>query len=285
MGRGALGQLKSSFPVCAFDVVDSARREMAETGIEVCETPGQIAARADVILLFLPGPSEVAQTIEGADGLLAAIRPGAIIVDLSTVDPESTRRMHRLATAAGCEYLDAPILGRPERAGKWTLPVGGSADALERARPVLDRIAGNLIHVGPSGAGNVVKLLNNLMFGTINNITAEILAAAANLGVSPRVVYETIAGSGAATVSGLFTSIGPKIVAGDFDPVFRVELMHKDMDLGLKMAKAAGATLIVAEGAQKLTEMALNQGYHGRDSSVVTRVTSMISRETTAETE
>ena len=161
------------------------------------------------------------------------------------------------------------------------MPVGGDAEALERAMPLLSPLATRVMHVGPSGSGNVVKLLNNLMFGAINNVTAEVLSAANRLGVSPKVVFETISESGAATVSGLFKSIGPKIVEADFTPVFRVELLYKDMDLGLKMAKAAGATLVVSEGAQKLTEMALARGYKGQDSSVVTRVSELISKDVT----
>jgi 3-hydroxyisobutyrate dehydrogenase len=131
--------------------------------------------------------------------------------------------------------------------------------------------------VGDSGAANVIKLLNNLMFGAINNITAEILSAARKLGVSPRVVYDTIVDSGAATVSNLFKSIGPKMVDQDFDPVFRVELLYKDMDLGIKMARSAGAVLVVSEGAHKLTEVALAQGYTGQDSSITTRASDLLS--------
>jgi 3-hydroxyisobutyrate dehydrogenase-like beta-hydroxyacid dehydrogenase len=258
---------------------------MEARGFDVAGSPREVAGKTAIILLFLPGPIEVAETIEGPEGLMAGSLAGTVIVDLSTVDPESTRRVADLVTEAGGEYLDAPVLGRPDRAGNWTLPTGGSERALSKVRHVLERLSSRIIHVGPSGSGNVIKLLNNLMFGAINNVTAEVLSAATRLGVSPKVVYETIAESGAATVSNLFKSIGPKIVDGDFTPVFRVELLYKDMDLGLKMAKTAGATMVVSEGAQKLTEMALAKGYQGQDSSVVTRISDLISRDTDEGTE
>jgi 3-hydroxyisobutyrate dehydrogenase-like beta-hydroxyacid dehydrogenase len=253
---------------------------MESQGFDVCGTPAEVAGKTAIILLFLPGPAEVAETVAGEHGVRDGSLAGTVVVDLSTVDPDSTRRMAKIVADEGGEYLDAPILGRPDRAGNWTLPVGGAERALGKVRHVLELLSARIIYVGDSGAGNVIKLLNNLMFGAINNVTAEVLSAAPRLGVSPKVVYETIAESGAATVSNLFKSIGPKIVDGDFSPVFRVELLYKDMDLGLKMAKSAGATLMVSEGAQKLTEIALAKGYHGQDSSVVTRISDLISRET-----
>lgn len=280
MGRAAADLLTDHHCLCVYDVSESARSQMESQGYDVCGSPAEVAGKTAIILLFLPGPGEVAETVTGAQGLRSGSLAGTVVVDLSTVDPDSTRRMAHVVVEAGGEYLDAPILGRPDRAGKWTLPVGGTERALGKVRHVLELLSTRLIYVGDSGAGNVIKLLNNLMFGAINNVTAEVLSAANRLGVAPKVVYETIAESGAATVSNLFKSIGPKIVEGDFSPVFRVELLYKDMDLGLKMAKSAGATLVVSEGAQKLTEMALAKGYQGQDSSVVTRISDLISRDT-----
>lgn len=283
MGRAAVEILKDKHQLCIYDVAPEARSEMESRGFDVGGSPREVAGKTAIILLFLPGPQEVSETIEGPEGLMAASLAGTVIVDLSTVDPESTRRVADLVTEAGGDYLDAPVLGRPDRAGNWTLPTGGNERALSKVRHVLELLSSRIIHVGPSGSGNVIKLLNNLMFGAINNVTAEVLSAATRLGVSPKVVYETIAESGAATVSNLFKSIGPKIVDRDFTPVFRVELLYKDMDLGLKMAKTAGATMVVSEGAQKMTEMALAKGYHGQDSSVVTRISDLISRDTDEE--
>ena len=281
MGRAAAGILHDSYEICVYDISDSARAEMGKLGYKVCGSPREVPENAGTIIMFLPGPPEVAEAVQGESGLVPGLQRGSIVVDLSTVDPESTKRMHERVVEAGGNYLDAPILGRPDRAGKWTLPVGGDEEAVAKAMPMLELVAPRIMHVGPSGSGNVVKLLNNLMFGAINNVTAEVLSAANRLGVSPKVVFDTISESGAATVSGLFKSIGPKIVEEDFTPVFRVELLHKDMDLGLKMAKSAGATLVVSEGAQKLTEMALAKGYAGQDSSVVTRISDLISKDAT----
>lgn len=280
MGRAALAKVSPTYDTVLYDAFKELRDSLSAEGYDVAASPRELAKRADVILLFLPGPKEVAEAVEGEDGVLQEVTSETVIVDLSTVDPETSRRLSSMVEDRGGAYLDAPILGRPDRAGGWTLPVGGDEAALERVAPVLNCFASRLIPVGASGAGNVVKLLNNLMFGTINNITAEVLSAAPRLGVPSKVVFEAIAESGAATVSNLFRSIGPKIVDGDFSPVFRLELMYKDMDLGTRMAESAGATLLVAETAKKMTEIALAQGLQGQDSSIVTKVSEAISKPT-----
>ena len=142
-------------------------------------------------------------------------------------------------------YLDCPVLGRPQGCGKWTLPTGGDERHLEVARPILQHLAARILPVGPSGHGNVVKLLNNLMFGAINAITAEVFALSRKLGMEPKVLFGTIAESGAATVSNLFRELGPKILADDFSPLFSIDNLHKDMRLGIEMARKVGANFLV----------------------------------------
>ena len=279
MGQAAARKLAEHVHVILYDTCEHICDELKQEGFQVAASPEAAASGSDMILMFLPGPKEVQAVITGESGLMNALKKHAVIVDHSTVDPDSTKQMHHLLKEASIGYLDAPILGRPERVGQWTFPVGGDEQDLLRAKPVLEILGDRIIPVGAIGSGNVVKLLNNLMFGVINNVTSEILAAAQRLGVSQRVFYDTVVESGAATVSNLFKSIGPKIVDKDFSPVFRVELLYKDMDLGLKIAKQAGATLMVSESAQKLNEIALAKGYRGQDSSIVTLVSDLISKE------
>jgi 3-hydroxyisobutyrate dehydrogenase-like beta-hydroxyacid dehydrogenase len=217
-------------------------------------------------------PSDVKKVVLGEDGILTNPKNDRTIVDLSTVDPFSTQNNEEEAKKVGVSYIDAPVLGRPQKCGNWTLPVGGDKKDLEKVRKVLEILAAKVIYVGPSGYGNIVKLLNNMMLGAINSVTAEILAICTKLGMSPKVLYETIANSGAASVSNLFKELGPKILDRDFEPLFAIDLLHKDVRLGIQMAKQVGVPLFVSEANQRLNEMARLMGFGKEDTASVIKV-------------
>ncbi len=264
--------LAAGYAVVARDISPQAERRAAQAGAVVASSPAEVARQAGIVLLSLPMPADVDRAVAAENGLLAGAQAGSLIVDLSTVDPETTKRNAALAAARGVGYLDAPVLGRPPACGRWTLPVGGAAADLERARPVLEVLASRLIHVGPSGWGNIVKLLNNMMFSAINAVTAEVLALCAALGMDPQVFVSTVADSGAATVSNLFRELGPKILNRDFTPAFSLGLLHKDVHLALEMAAAARVPTIITPATAILLEMARARGYEAEDSSAVVKV-------------
>ncbi len=214
----------------------------------------------------------ISSIVRGEDGILTNPKNNRTIVDLSTVDPFSTQHNTEEAKKVGVCYIDAPVLGRPQKCGNWTLPVGGDKKDLEKVRKVLEILAAKVIYVGPSGYGNIVKLLNNMMLGAINSVTAEILAICTKLGMSPKVLYETIANSGAASVSNLFKELGPKILDRDFEPLFAIDLLHKDVRLGIQMAKQVGVPLFVSEANQRLNEMARLMGFGKEDTASVIKV-------------
>jgi 3-hydroxyisobutyrate dehydrogenase-like beta-hydroxyacid dehydrogenase len=253
-----------------YDANPAAGKKAQTMGAGLAASPGEAAEKADLVLMFLPGPREVKACVTGPDGLLSKARPGTALVDLSTVDPASTQRMAEAARAKGVGYLDAPVLGRPASVGNWALPVGGDIDMLEKCRPVLGLLAARIFHIGPSGFGNRVKLLNQLMFGAINAMTAEMMAIAAKMGISPGVLYETISASQAATVSGLFKEIGRRISTEDYaDPTFTVDLLVKDVRLAAQMARESGAPPILARSVELINEMAQAQGLGNRDTAIM----------------
>lgn len=277
MGAKAAQALATSgVSVWAYDVHKPAVDALSKDGVVGCGSPAELTRNCGIVLLFLPGPKEIEATLTAADGILAGIDgsagPRKVIVDMSTVDPESTRRMHKIAAVSKVAYLDAPVLGRPDSVGKWVLPVGGDPEALAAVRPALDTLAATVVHAGPSGAGNQIKLLNQLMFGAINGITAEIMAIADRIGVSQELFYQTIAGSSAATVSPLFKELGRRVVEDDYaDPTFTVDLLIKDVSLGLQMATEGGAVPIVARCVDYLNRLATEQGYGSEDTAVMWR--------------
>lgn len=278
VGVGTMGALvvsglvQAGRQVVACDADDRCRARARELGATVAAHPEELAGQADVILLVLPGPRQIEAVLMGEHGLASAARAGQIVVDMSTVDPESTRRMGAQLAPLGVTYLDAPILGRPSAAGRWVLPVGGDPEALERCRPVLEAVARKVIHVGPLGAGDTIKALNALMFSAINAMTAEMMAIAAHIGMSPQVVFETIAGSDAATVSPLFKEVAGKIVARDFERVFSIDLLCKDNGLAISMAKAGGAPPVLASTVQMLNELAQARGLGSEDTSALVKL-------------
>jgi len=278
IGTGTMGSkmaeslIKAGYTVFANDIDDKAKNRARELGAKVVNSPKEIVEYAHVILLSIPMPSDVKEVVLGEDGILTNPKKGCVIVDLSTVDPFSTQQNAQKSKKYGVGYIDAPVLGRPQKCGNWTLPVGGEKEDLEKVRKVLEILAAKIIHVGPSGWGNIVKLLNNMMFGAINSITAEIFAICAKLGMDPKVLYEAIANSGAASVSNLFKELGPKILNRDFEPLFAIDLLHKDVSLGIKMAKEAGVPLFVSQANQLLNEMAKLKGFGKEDTAGVIKV-------------
>ncbi|MCL4465675.1 MAG: NAD(P)-dependent oxidoreductase [Chloroflexi bacterium] len=271
-GRMVAKFVEGGHEVVARDIAPAAEAKAQAAGAKIVKSPVEVAREADVVILSLPMPADVAEVVAGPDGLLSAARQGQVIVDMSTVDPMSTQKMAKLAGEKGVAYLDAPVLGRPQGCGAWALPVGGDAAALEKARPVLDKVAKRIERVGDSGSGNVVKLLNNLMFGAINAVTAEVMALAAKVDMPPKILFDLIASSGAATVSNLFKELGPKMLARDYSPLFAIDLLWKDNMLALEMAKAYKAPMPLSATMQVLNEMARAKSLGAEDTSALIKV-------------
>lgn len=271
-GRAASAFVHAGYEVIVYDLAAASVERAVAEGASAARSATQVAAASEAVLLSLPGPTQVRETVAGPEGVLAGISQGAVVVDMSTIDPDTTRELAGRAGEVGVGYVDAPVLGRPQACGRWTLPVGGAEAAVEAVRPALEVIAATVVHVGDAGAGHLVKLLNNLMYGAINAVTAEVFAACDRAGVDPAVFYDAVAHSGAATVSNLFREIGPKIVEGDREPVFTVALLDKDTSLGIEALERAGSPAIITRTVAMLNQLARLHGLDGADTSALTEV-------------
>jgi 3-hydroxyisobutyrate dehydrogenase-like beta-hydroxyacid dehydrogenase len=273
MGGGIVEKLvEADYQVFACDPSAKAQERAKGFGAQIAGSPREVAETTDMIVLSLPGPKEIEGVVAGEGGILEGLKPEQIVADASTVDPGTSKRMAEMVSGKGGFYLDTPVLGRPSAVGRWLLPVGGDEKALERAKPVLETFAKKTVHVGASGAGNALKLLNNLMFSAINAVTAEVLAIAAKSDISPKLLYETIDESGAATVSGLFHEAGRKIVERDFDALFAMDLLCKDVRLGIQMAKELGAPPPLTSFVQTLNEITQSRGFGAEDTCALVKV-------------
>lgn len=220
--------------------LDAAKREAAAAAGAM--VPAALAGVAQpVVVLSLPNEAAVAAVLEE---LTPALARDAVIADTSTLSPVAAREFAARAAAAGIAYLDAPVSGGPAGAAAGTLAmmVGGRLGPLERARPDLERIAGRILHVGGPGAGQVAKLVNNLLVATHLVVAAEALRLGARAGVEPEALLAVINGASGRSAA---TEVNwPRWIAGGgFDSGFTAGLMRKDVRLALALAEQAGAPL------------------------------------------
>lgn len=240
MGMAMVARLRDLGVVPRAWDLDAAKRvAVAQRGAEV---PEGVAGAADaVVVLSLPNEAAVGAVLAA---LLPALPKGAVVADTSTLSPGAVRGFAAQAAAAGCDYLDAPVSGGPAGAAAGTLAmmVGGEAATLERARADLARLAGRILHIGPSGAGQVAKLVNNLMVATNLVVAGEALRLGARAGVAPEALLPVING---ATGRSAATEVNwPRwIASGSFDSGFSAGLMRKDVRLAVALAEAVGAPL------------------------------------------
>lgn len=264
MGAAAAARLSDRADVLGYDVVD--RHDL---GVALVDAPEALFERCDVVSLFLPTPADT-RAVFDRPGVRAAFDAREVAaLDHSTADPASFRALAASLGPAARRLLDAPVLGRPDRCGQWTLPVGGDEAVLERVRPVLAAVAARVAHVGPWGAGHTMKLLNNLMFAAINVATAESIAACDALGVDPRRFVELVTESQAATVSPLFRDLAPRMLGEARPTVFTVGLLAKDLRLAVRTCEDAGAPLALARVAQQVVDGAVAMGLAQADSAGV----------------
>jgi 3-hydroxyisobutyrate dehydrogenase-like beta-hydroxyacid dehydrogenase len=229
------------YAVQVFDVAPEALKRVAGvSGMTAHASPREVAASAAVVFTALPNNDIVTETYLGANGILAGARAGLITCDCSTVAPEISQRIHDAARARGVSHLDTPMLGSSPQAetGEVFFMVGGDRDRLAAVQPMLDVIGRLTMYVGPSGTGNRIKLLHNAL-GAVNAVAvAESLALCTRLGVDPQIYYDVVCKGGGMAYSTYFDRRAMRIVEGNYDATFTVDLMHKDVALAAQMAGA-----------------------------------------------
>lgn len=244
MGREmVLNLLKAGHAVRVFDLRREALDELVGHGGTVATGPGDAASDADVAITMLPDTPHVEATIYGDGGLLAAPPPGRLVVDMSTISPVAVRRMHADLAALGVAFLDAPVSGGPIGAKNAALSimVGGDADAFARAEPIFRAMGQTITHVGAPGAGQTVKLCNQLVCGINIQAICEAIALGRASGVDLDQLRQVLLGGSAA--SWMLDKLGPAMIAGDAGAGFRIDLMFKDLRLVQEHAQALSVPL------------------------------------------
>lgn len=233
-------------------------------GAQWADTPRQAAANADVVFICVPDTPDVQQVVLGGEGVIHSARAGLVVVDHSTISPAATREMAAALARRGTAMLDAPVSGGDVGARNATLSimVGGDEKAFERVRPLLEHMGKLIVHCGPSGAGQLTKLVNQILVSVTNLAVCEALTFAARNGLD---LEKTIAAvSGGAANSWQLANLGPKMIRGDFAPGFMIDLMQKDLRLIMQAAAEAKVSLPAAALVNQLFASAQAAG-RGRD--------------------
>jgi 3-hydroxyisobutyrate dehydrogenase len=273
MGGAMAGHLvKCGYAVTGYDVSGERAEAAARAGVVRAASPAEAARAADVVLSSLPNPGAVREAYLGSGGIVAAARPGATLVDLSTVDPDTWKDVARVAAARGLSCLDAPVSGGPVEAGSGRLVflVGGEADALERCRPLFAALGSEIHHVGPLGSAQVVKIVNNVM--TMGNVAvaAEAMVLGVKAGLDPQRLFDILSTSGGR--SHHFLKRFPNVLAGDFAPRFSIALSRKDLGLAARLAESLGVPMLTTAVVRQVYEAAAAAGLDGQDMAAVTEL-------------
>ncbi len=271
MGSAIARRLSEAPEAQGYEVWGYDVRAAVDAGVATVAAPAELLARCDVLLLSLPSPRETQALFAEPAFRRSFLEGDAVVVDMSTSDPGSIRALAQELGEASVRLVDAPVLGRPDRCGSWTLPVGGRPAQVALVRPVLDRLAVRVEHVGDLGMGHTVKLLNNLMFAAINVAAAEAVAACEPLGLDPARFVDLIANSQAATVSPLFRDLAPRMLGEAHGTVFTVGLLAKDLQLAARMCEDVGAPIVSVRASQIVLSGALRQGLADEDSAALVR--------------
>src|SRR5262245_23986575 len=236
--------LKAGHRVEAFDIRPAAVEAAVQRGALAGGSAAETTSRVPVVITMLPNSPDVEAAYLGPKGILEGARPGLVCIDMSTIDPATTRRVGEQAAAAGVRMLDAPVSGAVPRAveGTLTIMVGGEADLFAAMRPILGAMGKNVIHVGPLGAGEVAKICNNLIAGVSMLAVAEAFTLGIRSGVDPKVLYEVISKSSGSCWSMEHNcpvpGIAPRAAANQgFAAGFMTDLMAKDLSLARAAAR------------------------------------------------
>ncbi len=276
MGSGMAGNLqKAGYPLVVYDVQEEATRGAVERGARLAHSPAEVARLSNVVMTSLPGPREVEDVALGPRGLIEGIREGGVYVDLSTSSPGLTRRLEAMFRDKGAAMLDAPVSGGKRGAATRNLSVmvGGDRGVFERIESLLDAIGDKVYYVGGVGAGNICKIVHNVMGFVVMQALAEGLTLGVKAGVEPRALWECVRRGGLGRMSGLHEVIPRTIFPGDFEsPGFTLALSRKDTGLATAMGREFNVPMPLANLVEQIAIEALNRGWGEKDSSITFRL-------------
>lgn len=278
-GPMALNLLKGGFAVTVFDLSASAVARLTEAGATAADSASAAAQQAEVVITMLPAGKHVEAVYLNEGGVLDHAPAGALLIDCSTIAADAARKVAAAAQARGFTMIDAPVSGGVggAAAGTLTFIVGGSTEALEQARPVLEKMGKNIFHAGDSGAGQVAKICNNMLLGILMAGTSEALALGVANGLDPKVLSDIIAKSSGRNWATELYNPWPGVMdnvpaSREYSGGFGTDLMLKDLGLAEEAAISAKQAIPLGAQARQLYALHSGLGRGGLDFSSIVRL-------------
>jgi 2-hydroxy-3-oxopropionate reductase len=278
VGLGVMGRpmarnlLAAGFPVVASTRNQAVLDELAAEGAEPSGSPRETAERSDVVITMLPSSEIVRQVVAGPGGVLEGATAGSLVIDMSTTHPNVSRELAAGAAERAVAMLDAPVSGGDVGAQQGTLSimVGGKPDDVERARPVFEALGTTITHVGPHGAGQIVKACNQIVVGVTYAAVGEALVLGSKSGVDPALVLDVLSGGLAA--NRIMEVRRSNFLEHSFPAGATVDLHHKDLTIALDVAGSAGVALPLSAAVQQMMRILRAHGQGGLDHSALVTV-------------
>lgn len=269
----AINVLRKGHKLTVFDIDRGAMEKMVALGAAKASTPAAVAAECEVIITMLPDGPDVERVALGKDGIIEGIRPGSIVVDMSSSQPDITRKIGAALAAKGCGMVDSPVGKTAEHAvtGTLTLMVGGDPAIVAKVRPILDCMGTDFFDCGRLGNAHAMKATNNLLATALVAINAEVLAAGIKAGLTLEtmvsVMQKTMAWN-----SQLAVAFPIRPLKGDFAPGFMLKLAHKDCRNALRMIDAMGLDAPVGKATLAACQDGIDKGFGANDVGVLVKM-------------
>jgi 2-hydroxy-3-oxopropionate reductase len=278
IGLGIMGQpmakhlLAAGYPLIALDRVPALQAEVLAAGAQPGVAPDEVARASEVVITMLPDSPDVEEVMLSPHGVMQGLRPGSLVIDMSSIMPSVARRVAEAARARGADALDAPVSGGQVGAinATLTIMVGGSQAAFERAKPIFEVLGKNITLVGDAGAGQVTKAANQAIVGITIAAVSEALLLAAKAGVDPAKVREALMGGFAQ--SRILDLHGNRMIQRSFQPGFKVTLHRKDMAIIQNTARELGIALPLSAQVAELMNALIARGGGDLDHSALVTV-------------
>jgi 3-hydroxyisobutyrate dehydrogenase len=273
MGSAMAGHVaRAGFPLTVWNRTAGKAVDLVGLGATEADSPASAASGADVVVVCVSDTGDVEAVLFGEDGAASGLGPGSLVIDCSTISPSATREFARRLNEQGVALVDAPVSGGSEGARKASLSifVGGEPSDVERARPILATMGTTITHVGPVGAGQAVKAVNQVILASTYLGVAEGIVLAIKAGLDPGQVSAALGGG--AAQSWVLANRSERMIANEYPLGFKVSLHRKDLRIALELAREAGVVLPVSALVEQLETGLINDGHGDEDMSALARV-------------
>ena len=262
--------MQAGFPLTVHNRSRGKVEALAAEGATAATSAAEAATTTDIICLCVPVPADVETVILGPDGVLAGARSGSLVVDFSTIDPATNRKVAAALAEQGVGYLDAPISGGPPgaEAGNLTVMCGGSEADYARALPVMEAVGEKIVHAGPIGAGSTVKLINQMLVGVNLSGAVEGFVLGAKAGIDPELLLDVVSSASGDSLQ-LRRCFPDFVFKNSYDPAFSANLLYKDIMLALGIGRELNVRLNLGNLALQAYEEVRNHGLGEQDFAVV----------------